>query len=251
MFRRSPALPVDRTSYTTKISTTPCTTTPSSRTLSQHDTSPYINVTRQPPSPYVNLQPRRTTHPGTSSLCNYVNLQSNHPDLLNHTYVNITGFLSPPLTPPPSPLTPPLTRSPHPLTPLSCSAPVATSTLQDTQHQDPTYLTLNYTDHVTRDIVTRDLITRDNLVTSSQHRLIPDSLLPPPDYVENLIILPLETVPLNETVPTLYTEPQTSCCTPLLRLTRRLFRCFRKSSKKKKTAPVKTYFKDNFVFSKL
>ena len=212
---------------------------PSNRTLPLHDTSPFLNYSVHHPSPYENLQTRRKSHlPPLSrpSDSNYVNLQLNNPDLVDHTYVNITGLL----TPPPSPHSPPPSSiSSPPLTPPGHPVPVAMSTLQDPVLCDPTYLTLN---HI------------DNTMVTSRLQIIPDHLLPPPDYEDNLIGAEEDdTVPHSE--PTFYTVPhRVSCFTPLIRLTRRLFRSFRKRNKRSEMLSgvlVQTYIKDNFVFTRL
>ena len=263
-------------------STTPLRTcTPPLRTLPQHDTSPflnlssqqpspllsrphqpspYVNVPERRPSPYVNLQLRDCGSSRPDS--HYVNLRLKNPAAGHHTYVNVTGLLTPPSSP--QSTSPDTTLCPtslshtcssgstsssshqtssshhscisnHPcswnhssLTPSSCPVPVATSTNQYQDLQDPTYLTLNYSS------------------LPELHQIIPDHLLPSPDYVDNLIL------PAGDEgdVPTLFTVPHTTCYTPLLRVTRKLFRRLRRKNKKK-SARVETYFKDNFVFTKL
>ena len=264
-------------------STTPLRTfTPPLRTLPQHDTSPFLNLSRQQPSPllsrpnqpspYVNVPERRPSPYVNLQLrdcgsskpdSHYVNLRLKNPAAGHHTYVNVTELLTPPPSPqttsPDSTLRPAslphtcssgstsssshqtsssrhsftshhsCTWSHSPLTPSSCPVPVATSTNQDPDLQDPTYL--NYP-------------SLPGL--HPHHRIIPDHLLPSPDYEDNLIL------PAGDEgdVPTLFTVPHTTCYTPLLRVTRKLFRRLRRKNKKK-SARVETYFKDNFVFTKL
>jgi hypothetical protein len=146
-----------------------------------------------------------------------VNLRLKNPDAQHHTYVNVTGFL---------------TTSSNPETAPPHLVPVAASTNRDLQHYDPTYLTINPSD-----------------LRRPDHRLIPDSLLPPLDFDDNLV--------LPDPIPTMYTVPDTSCYSPLIQLARKLFRTLKRSSKKKKQREekinvcVETFVKDNFVFSRL
>ena len=260
-------------------STTPLRTfTSPLRTLPQHDTSPFLNHSGQQPSPllsrphrtspYVNVPEHRSSpyvnlrlrdHGSSRPDSHYVNLRLKNPAAGHHTYVNVTGLLTPPPSPqttsPDSTLCP--ISLPHTcssgstssssyhsstshhstswnhsrLTPPTCPVPVATSTHQEPDHQDPTYLTLNYPTLP---------------VLHPHHRIIPDHLLPSLEYEDNLIL------PAGDEgdVPTLFTVPHTTCYTPLLRITRKLFRRLKRKNKKK-SARVETYFKDNFVFTKL